>query len=235
MKLIALLLMLVTATIASSQELSYPELLVTPRASERIQMEMRDEASYAWKSHLPIQLSALTTMAAASQLSGKTKEDQDMIPGIAIGVGALWIAATTWAAVSYRPYRSAYFKLKKMPRTSKRDLLTLERMAEEELNSLRSIGTKLKWLSLVTNLAMSYSLINANPNETDGEKTAYNVAGLAGLMAFAPLFFDYRWQRVANEQEKYKKKIYAPIAMAPILKDPSQNFSATGLNLLWSY
>lgn len=235
MKLIALFAMLVMTTTVGAQDLSYPELHVTPRASKRIKMEIRDEASYAWKSHLPIQLSAATTLVAAMQIQGDTKEDQDMIPKIAMGVSAAWIGATAWAAMSYRPYKAAYLSLKKMKRKSKRDLLTFERMAEEEINSLRSIGTKLKWLSVVTNLAMSSMLISANPNETDDQKGAYNVAGLAGLMAFAPLFFDYRWERVADEQEKYKKKIYAPVAWSPIMVDPTGRNTATGMNLTWMF
>lgn len=235
MKFIALLMMLMMATTVGAQDLSYPELHVTPRASKRIKMEIRDEASYAWKSHLPIQISAATTLVAALQIQGDTKEDQDMIPTIAMGVSAAWIGATAWAALSYRPYRAAYLRLKKMKRKTKRDRLVFERMAEEEINSLRSIGTKLKWLSVVTNLAMAGSLVSANPNETDDQKTANNIAGLAGLMAFAPLFFDYRWERVADEQEKYKKKIYAPVAWAPILMDPSGMNKATGMNLLWRF
>lgn len=235
MKLIALFFMLIVTTTVGAQELSYPELQVTPRASKRIRMEIRDEASYAWKSHLPIQLSAVTTLIAASQLQGKTKTDQEMVPGIAMGISALWIGATAWAAMKYRPYRAAYMHLKKLPKKSKRDLLTYERMAEEEINSLKSIAIKLKWLSVATNLALAGSLMGANPNDTDTEKAANNMAGFAALMAFAPLFFDYRWERVANEQEKYKKKIYAPVAMAPLFKDPTQKFSATGISMLWTY
>lgn len=235
MKLFALLATLLMATTVGAQDLSYPELHVTPRASARVKMEIREEASYAWKSNLPIQLSAATTLAAAMQLQGNTREDQEMIPGIAMGVSAAWIGATAWAAMAYRPYKASYLKLKRMKKKSKRDILTFERMAEEEINSLRSVATKLKWLSVFTNLSMAGLLMSANPGETDDEKSASNIAGIAGLMAFAPLFFEYRWERVANEQEKYKKKIYAPISWAPIMMDPSNKYTATGMSLTWGF
>jgi hypothetical protein len=239
MKLISLLWILLVATSVGAQELSYPELHVTPRASSRISMEVNDEASYAWKSHMPIQLSALTTLVAASALQGNAKDDKDdnmeMVPGIVMGVSAAWIGATAWAAMKYRPYANAVEKLKKLPQGSMREKLTLERLAEEEMNSLRSMAQKIKWLSVITNLGMSALLVQANPGDTDDQKQARLMANLSGVMAFAPLFFSYRWETVANEQEKYKKKIYAPVAYAPIVQDPFSLTSATGMQLAWHF
>jgi hypothetical protein len=251
MKLIAALMTLLFALVSMAQELSYPELNVTPRASKRIKLEVSDEASHNFKSFLPIQVSALTTIAAGFSLSGKvedhlatnpgdTVDDGDKAaPSIAMGVGALWIAATTWAAASYRPYNNGYVKLKsqmkKMGKMSKRDMLTIERLAEEEINSLAKMGMRLRWLSFATNAGIASMLNSSNAQKTEDQEGAAFVANLSMVTALAPLFFKTRWEHVADEQEKYKKKIYAPVSMTPILTDPTKTVAATGFNLLWTY
>lgn len=242
---------LLVATTVGAQDLSYPELHVTPRASARIKMEMQDEASNNFKSFMAIQVSALTTIAAGYMLSGKVEDHLDdnptdtvddgdkAAPTIAMGIGALWIGATAWAAASYRPYKSAYIdtkkRMKKMGKMSKRDMLTIERLAEEEINSLAKMGMRLRWLSFATNAGLVSMLNSANAQKTEDQEGAAFVANLAMVTALAPLFFKTRWEHVADEQEKYKKKIYAPVAMTPILRDPTNTVAATGINLLWRF
>ena len=234
MKFIAVLLFAIMTTTVGAQDLTYPELHVTPRASERIRLEIKDEAGHAWASHMPVQLSAISTLAAGFMMSGNvdTKRDEkEVSPKIGIAFGAAWLGATIWASMKYRPYRRAYSRLRKMKYGSLREKLTAERLAEEELSNLRTMGKRIRWFSFFTNIAASAFMYGSAKDDSDGQK----VSGLAGLMAFAPLIFPYHWETVANEQDKYKKKIYAPVAMAPILMDPTNRYAATGAGLLWKF
>ena len=245
MKLIPILLLSILTTTVCAQDLSYPELHVTPRASARIKLEAKDEASNTFKSFLPMQVSAISTFVAAYMLSGKVEDGtiagetvddgKKAAPGIAMGISALWLGATTWASMKFRPYRSSYRKKKKMPYRSKREKLTVERLAEEEINSLKRVGKRMKWISVITNLGLGAMLNDANPDITDDQKGAKFVASLSQVLAFAPLFFTTQWETVAEEQDKYKKKIYAPVAMTPILMDPTNTYAATGASLLWQF
>ena len=164
MKSLALLLSFICFN-SFAQDLMYPELQVTPRATKRIRLEMRGEAGNAWTSNLPVQLSALATLAAGMS-SGTDidieKDESKISQMVAIGVGATWLAATTWAASAYRPYRSMSRKLKKLRYKSKRDKLTAERLAEEEINSLRRIGKRIRWYSTFSNLGASMFLMGSH-------------------------------------------------------------------------
>ena len=251
MKLIALMATLLMATTVGAQDLSYPELHVTPRASQRIKLETSEEANKNFTSFLPIQLSAITTIAAGYMLSGKVEDHipsgstevvddgKKAAPAVAMGVGAILLGATTWASMSYRPYKTAYEKtkrnMKRLGKNSKRKMLTIERLAEEEINSLAKMGMRLRYISAATNLALASMLADANEGETDDQKGAQFVSSLSMIMAITPLFFKTRWEEVAEEQEKYKKKIYAPISWAPIMRDPSNKYTATGMSLTWGF
>lgn len=245
MKIIAGLLFAIMTTTVGAQDLTYPELHVTPRASERIKIEAKQEANNTFKSFLPMQVSALSTFVAGMMLSGKVEDGlapgktvdngKKAAPGVAMGISALWLGATTWASLKYRPYKSAYFKNKRMAYKTKREQLTMERMAEEEINSLKRLGKRMKWISVAMNLGLNSMLIDANPDETDDQKGAKFVANLSAVIALAPLFFTTHWETVADEQEKYKKKIYAPVAMTPIMMDPSNKYAAAGASFLWQF
>jgi hypothetical protein len=234
MRIIVLALSLIASS-AYSQELTYPELNVVPRASERVKLEIREEAGNAWSSNLAVQLSSLSTLAAGAMAGSSvdTEKDEDEVsPKVAMAVGAAWLGATAWAAMSYRPYRAAFRKLKKMPYKTKRQKLIVERLAEEEINSLRSLGKRIRWYSAVSNLAASAFLLDS----VKGESDAKMAASVSALLSLGPIFFKYNWENIADEQEKYKKKIYTPVAVMPIFNSPF-NISkrAAGLNLLYTF
>src|SRR4051794_25473824 len=65
---------------ADTKHYDYPELLVSPRASERLQREAKQEEHNSWTSHIPIQTSALTTFFAATMVAGD-KADREKFPG----------------------------------------------------------------------------------------------------------------------------------------------------------
>jgi hypothetical protein len=235
MKLSIVLLMLISS-VCFAQELKYPELNVTPRATARIKIEMKQEAGKAWSQHMAVSLSSISTLVAGamsgSSIQEEKKEDGgDMAPTIAMAVGGAWLGATAWAAMAYRPYRKAYSRFKKMPYKTKREKLTVERLAEEELSQLRTLGKRIRWFSAVTNLAASGYLMGNLESESD----AQIAAGFSALLALGPIFFKYHWEDVANEQDKYKKKIFSPVAMMPIMKNPFSNDRASGVSLLYTF
>jgi hypothetical protein len=234
MKIIILALSLINLN-AYSQDLSYPELNVVPKASERIKLEIREEAGSAWTSNLAVQLSALSTLTAGAMAGSSIdieKDEDEISPKIGIAVGGAWLGATAWAAMSYRPYKAAFKKLRKMPYKTKRQKLIVERLAEEELNSLRTLGKRIRWYSAVTNLAASVYLLDSVKDKSDAKMAA----SVSALLALGPIFFKYNWEDIASEQEKYKKKIYTPVAVTPIFNSPfNVSKSAAGLNLLYTF
>ncbi|MBC75661.1 MAG: hypothetical protein CME64_06565 [Halobacteriovoraceae bacterium] len=235
MKLIALLIM-TFSTLAQSQDFSYPELNVVPRATERIKMEVRSEEGHAWKSNMALQIASIMTLTTGflgSSNIEKDKED-DYAAEVSMAVGAGWLAATVWASMNYRPYRSAYVKMRKMPYKTKREKLLKERIAEEKINSLRSIGKKIRWAGAITNLAASLNLQGAIDDETDEGKRAKTLASVSAAVSLASFFFPSRWEEVADEQEKYKKKIYSPVSLAPAIFNTNKGY-ASGLALAWNF
>jgi hypothetical protein len=237
-------LLLVIAVLFSSvsyaQELTYPELNVTPRATDRIKFEVKDEAGRAWSSHMAVQISALTTFVAGAMgnsssnvntTNNTTNNAESSAPALSMGIGAVWLGATVWAGMKYRPYRSYAKKMKKMRYKTKRQKLTAERLAEEEIKSLRRSGKRIRWASSISNLGAAVLL----SGDVDPESDAALVNNVAFLTALAPIFFNYHWESVANEQDTYKKKIFAPVAMLPIMKNPLDNSQATGLSLLYTF
>lgn len=214
--------------------MSYPELNVSPRATERIRLEIKPEASKAWTSHLAIQVSGVTTLLAAAMSSSSLRDDRpeaNMAPTVGLAVGALWVGATAWAAMKYRPYRKASNRLRRFPYKTKRQKLIAERMAEEEINSLARFGRNMRWFSVLSNAAASGILLSG----VEGDSDAQTFASISALVALTPLFFKSHWEQVADEQEKYKKKIYAPIAMMPLLHRNNLGGWDSGLALSYQF
>jgi hypothetical protein len=194
--------------------LSYPELEVVPRASQRLRTEAIYENKNAWKTHLSLQVSALSTLVAGvvaidspkKDASQAERDNNEWSSQLGILVGGGWLATTLVMSGSYKPYRSAWLKVKKMPKGSQAEELARERTAEEGLYTPARLGTRLKYLSIVTNALASAYIIG---NGSDEVKVA---GSLSLLLALNPLIFDYRWGWVADQHREYKKKIYGPVA-----------------------
>jgi hypothetical protein len=228
------LLILCSSLHLFAQNMHYPELEVTPRASERIRLEIKNEKTQALTSSLPMMISGLMTFTAGVISSSSLNDDKpegDKAPMIAMGVGALWLGIGAWSAFKYRPYGQFFKKLRKMPYKSKRQKLTSERIAEEELNQLARMGRNIRWFSVATNMLASGFLLE----NIEGESDAQIVGGISILTSLLPLFFSSHWERIACEQKKYKKKIYAPIAMTPIFKKTVNGDYASGLSLAYKF
>ncbi len=210
----------------------YPELLVTPPASGRIEMEAKKENSRAWTAHLAMQASAATTIAAGifalgdngKDGSSKKIEEAGMV---ALGIGSGWLVTTLGMSVLYRPFSSGLDELGKLPAKSKQEQLTRERLAEEHIARASSLSRKLEWLSIATNALASANVAAA----AEKEEMAQVVGGLGVVMSAAPLLFSYYWQEVHRYHEDYKKRVYGPVVEHTWLPRPDRAGLAPGIRL----
>lgn len=229
---IVLSCLLVTNAIAQDY---YPELMVAPKASERLKREANMEQSGNWKEYLPLQVSGLTTFLAGMTAQSDLDEDKDkdgIGPKLAMVIGGSWVALSSWMQYSYRPYISGHRQTAKLPYGSKREQLAAERYAEEKINNAASMARKLKWLSFGTNLAASaYALSSAK-----SESTGQGVAAFGVLASALPILFPMKWEQVSEDQQSYKKKIFGPITFSnTVLMDPGTMRPTMGLGLYTSF
>lgn len=194
--------------------LEYPELMVTPRASQRLLFEAKKEDRETWKNVGPILLSSLATISAGMEVQGdhpanasqSRKDNTAWAYRTAMFFGGGWLLSSIYIASSYRPYRAAFVDMRKLPKESKRDQLVRERMAEEAMQRAAWIGRRLVWFSSATNfLASTYVM-------AVGRKEASVYAGISAVLGLGPLFFRTRWEDVSILHERYKKRIYGPVA-----------------------
>jgi hypothetical protein len=227
-------LFLVFSTQLLATELEYPELTMAPRNSERITIEAKHETRELWQIYLPIQLSAASTLTAGIMMGTDINESTDekkISPILGMSAGGALLGLTLWMQMSYRPYLSAYQKLKAFPDKDKRQTLTRERMAEEEINAIARVGRNLRYVSFISNFTTSAFMLYASNPKTDGQITS----SISLSLSFLPLIFTTQWERVASEQEKYKKRIYAPVAMTPILQSPFDQDIANGMSFTYLF
>lgn len=203
--------LLLGAFICSSviaQDFAYPELSVSPRASERLKIEEAENSS--WLIHAPLQISAITTLAAGLNSSSIKNGNSDKSAfTAATAVGAGWLGVSLWMQLYYKPYYLGLQSIKRIPNKSQREQLIYERMAEEHINSAASLAKKIKWISFVTNLGTSTWVMS----ESEAGSTGKTLGIVGAVAAFGPLLFPYRWESIAEEQKNYKKKIFGPITM----------------------
>lgn len=213
----------------------YPELAVTPLASERLKMESEDPANSGWRAHLPVQVSALATTAAGISLltsagndPTSTSDDNRRIVGlVAAGFGVGWLATTAVLASSYEPYQRGLSQISSLPARTDREKLIRERLSEETIRNAAAAGRRLSWISFATNLAASAAV--AGTAESDSLALWAGIGGAA--LSFTPLIFRYNWQKVADYHENYKKRIYGPVASIGPAVAPDGRTLVTALSL----
>jgi hypothetical protein len=216
--------------------LDYPELQVVPRASERLQMGAQQEGDKGWLTFWPLQLSALATLATGHSLSGEYNEDAgdtarkeaDFRTKVAIGVGAGWIALSTYYMFT-RPYGKENDKIKNIKVKDKRSELLRERLAEEALERPARLANILIWSSTITNFAANVLLFDQS---TSGNNM-YPAISL--VMTALPFLFGNDYVTNYDKHLEYKRKIYAPVAYL----SPSFNHLTSkvepGMVLEWTF
>ncbi len=223
------------ATKEPALNLMYPELTVSPLATQRLDMESKKERKRESVSHLPMEISAISTLAAGWYASTidygeQSKEEKDNVKyasltGLIVGGG--WLATSLYLQFSYRPYDEGVRAVAGLPNKTQSENLTRERLAEEALYRPGDLARKLKWLSVSTNLVAAGYIASL------GNKNAALAGGLAGLAALSPLIFPYSWETTADIHRDYKKKIYGPLTQLGLGRVGREMMPE--LNLSWQF
>ena len=220
----------------------YPELQVTPRASERVEREARSEDELGWWGLPQAQLPALALLTSSTVLainhSGAAQERFTAgVAGAGIGIGAAGLLGSTLISKFYRPMQTARDALKSEAAGKPREQLARERYAEESLRSAsRSMGI-FRWSLGLLNLGASAAVIS----QAKGDAFVLGSGAVGAVTSLLPLLFPTRWETVACEQELYKKKIYGPVGsqirLDPVVLPAAQQGAASksALQLSWNY
>lgn len=196
----------------------YPELMVTPRASDRLEIEAKKERERRLRNYLPSQISAVGTLTAGLVQLGNvnlSKDPNKRSPWVGIGVGAGWLVATSIMALSEGPYAGGLREVNELPRKSQREMLTRERFAESEIQSQAKVGRLMRYFAAATNLAASVYMVSNS--EKNSVATVFDAGAIA--LSLTPVIFSTHWETVAKEQAEYKKRIYGPVVGTGVMPD----------------
>ncbi len=225
-------------------EFDYPELLVSPPASQRIKMEsQREKKNGALLEWIPIQLGAVASIASgfgAMRDQGKTStatenyRDSVQFAGqVAVLNGLGWTIATAALSVMQTPYQTGWSGIQKLPQGSKQDRLTRERLAEESLEAPSRLAKRLSYVALGTNSFAAGLILRSAHDPLTKVLAASQV-----LLAATPFIFPSHWQEVYEQHLEYKKRIYGPIAQISLIH-PSHDLlgvrAGPGINLTWNF
>ena len=204
--------------------LTYPELEVTPRATERLAMQVEKEKKVDLSAQLPMQLSAASTLVTGLlQMSDldEIKDPNKKSTNAGIIVGAAWLGINYYVNQKYHIYENVMADINKIPGKTTRDQLIKERIAEEGINRAAHLASRMKWLSVVTNVGANAFMIS----KVKKESTAQYMGAVSFLAAFAPLMFTSEWENVAADQNSYKKKVYGPIFTTSLFQTSEGKFT----------
>jgi hypothetical protein len=216
--------------------MSYPELQVVPRASERLRMEAKAEASHWYFEHWTFELSGLATLGVGLTSSSRQKQnlsdsEKDSSRSIAQGataVGAGWLIGGLVFG-SLQPYRAGMKNISRYGGKDDRSALTRERLAEEALERPAKTIRVLKHFSVWTNFAVN--AMGFTYLDQQGKITA----GVAAVLSFLPYMFEDHTVEVHEKHIEYKKKIYAPLKTGSVHFDPETKTLTPMTNLVWLF
>lgn len=197
-------------------QMEYPELVVTPSASKRLEMEALEEKKSQGEKFYPFITSGLYTLLSGTYLQSKgipsdiSTDKQDKIKAAqltAMSVGTFWIGLGYYLGNFSHPYENGYKNISNLPNKTQSETLTKERLSEEHLMNARSLGKKLKWFSVASNFLASAMVASST------EITYAGAVGSIGmLISWAPVLFPSEWEKVGDRHLEYKKKIYGPLS-----------------------
>lgn len=216
--------------------MSYPELQVVPRASERLRIEAKEERGSWFVMHWPIELSGLATAAVGMTANGNQKDnlssneenDAKTISTFTTAVGVAWLAGGLILG-GQKPYLRGMRSINKGTPKDERAALMRERLAEEALERPARTMRVLRHVSVLTNFSMNaLSAIYAN----DQGKV---MAGVGAVLSFLPYMFEDHTIEVHDKHIEYKKKIYTPIKGANLQYDSKTASWTPMTTLTWSF
>lgn len=193
--------------------LDYPELMVVPRATDRLTMETQNEREYGWIAFWPYQVSSITTLLAGNRLRGNykadvttdlEKKDSDNVglAAMAVGVGGLGLSIFL---IRSDLYGDSFRRLKAMKVTDKRSELLRERLAEEALEKPAHLINMLTTVSVTLNVLANGAVLS----QANGDVRSYAAIGM--VASFLPWMFSNRYVDNWSKQQEYKRKIYTPL------------------------
>ena len=232
--LLAIVFLMLSTQSFSSTKFDYPELVVTPSASDRILMEAKKEQSKKIYEPTPLQISAATTFIASILHSGEINEQDDPdkksgLVGMLVGGG--WLAFNYFYFNKSKFYTKTYGDLKKMPGKTKAQKLAKERLAEEALRDRAEMTKKFTWISAFTNFGASMYMMSSVNKKT----TAEVLDILAAITSFIPVIFDMNEVKIYETHQSYKKKIYAPLVQTKLFFDKGAQKYVPGINLSYNF
>lgn len=221
--LVGILSLCYSSMLFGEVSLSYPELDVTPRATERLKMLVEKENKSHLFSQLPMQISALSTLTTGILQSSdietsKDPEKRSRNTGIVVGVA--WLGINYYVGQRNHIYQDVLADISKIPGNTPRDQLIRERIAEEGINRAARLAVRLKWISVASNFGASGYMISQAKKASSAQ-----VMGAFSLLAsFAPIIFVSDWETVAADQNAYKKRVYGPIFTTSIFETSKDKF-----------
>ena len=237
-KLIFATLVMVFSNFALAMDLDYPELQVVPSAEDRLQDAVKSEKDSSfimrnWQLLTP----ATTLILSGSTLKGdydvsyigdpverSEKEDE-----IEMGANLQILAGLAWWGITYYIDKSSYGselnRIQKMPKNSKRNRLVRARYAEEALLHKYKTMKKMKWFLLGTTIALSQM------ESSNGGEKAKAMGAIAAMSAFIPVFFKHQHETNYLNYERYKNRIYGPVASLGFVPTGDRKSLAPALSL----
>lgn len=208
-------------------DLGYPELQVVPSAEDRLKLAHQEKNRDGffmrnWQMTVPATALMLSGFAlngdqdweknyvgaSAADIQSK-KDDVERAALLQSVVGAAWLGLAFYMD-SRDHYKKSYEAVTKMPKKSKMQRLARARMAEEALYDRYQQMRKLKWILGISTIAL------ASQEDNSGGKTAKSVSTIALISGVVPMLFKHRYETNYLNYEKYKKRIYGPIAEARV-------------------
>jgi hypothetical protein len=233
--LIILLLLSLMPLTSIANDYDYPELMVSPRATERLQLELdRENQGKLFANQLGSQIAYGLTLVNGIMMMGNTNEVDDADKNaskLGLVVGAVGLGATMWMARSYSPYSDGLRNANRITGKDKRAQLGRERLAEEAINDAAKLGKRLDYIAMGSTLVANLYMASVVEADTLTEPLTY----LGAATSILPIIFKNYWTKVSNSQNSYKKKVYGPIGFNTILFDKASKTYMPGASLAFSF
>ncbi len=233
--LISLLFLSFIPLTSIAADYDYPELMVSPRATERLQLELdRERQGKLFGNQVSSQIAYGLTLINGAMMMGNTNEADDADKNAAklgIFVGAAGLGASMWMARSYTPYADGLANAMRMKGKDKRAQLARERLAEEAINNAAKLGKRLDYIAAGSTLVANLYMASVVEKDTLTEPMTY----LGAATSILPFIFKNYWSGVSRTQSSYKKKVYGPIGFNTILFDKASKTYMPGASLAFAF